>query len=38
MIHDKVTRERLSCISNRYSKASHQYLKSYDPKQESEHK
>ena len=33
----KGTRERISYISNRYSKASNKYLKSYDPKQESKH-
>ena len=29
------TRSRVSYISNRYSKAENKYLKSYDPKQES---
>ena len=33
----KGARERISYISNRYSKASNKYLKSYDPKQESKH-
>ena len=28
---------RVSCVSNRYSKANNKYLKSYDPKQESKH-
>ena len=28
---------RVSYISNRYSKANNNYLKSYDPKQESKH-
>ena len=33
----KVTRGGICYISNRYSKASNKYLKSYDPKQESKH-
>ena len=33
----KGTRDRISHISNRYSKANNKYLKSYDPKQESKH-
>ena len=31
----KRTRGRISYISNRYSKSNNNYLKSYDPKQES---
>ena len=34
---DKGKRGRISYISNRYSKANNNYLKSYDPKQESKH-
>ena len=34
---EKVLRVRIPYISNRYSKASNNYLKSYDPKQESKH-
>ena len=32
---EKGTRGRISYISNRYSKATNKYFKSYDPKQES---
>ena len=31
------TRGGIFCISNRYSKANNEYLKSYDPKQGSKH-
>ena len=34
---EKGTRDEISYISNRYSKASDKYLKSYEPKQESKH-
>ena len=34
---ERGTRGGVSYISNRYSKSSNNYLKSYDPKQESEH-
>ena len=34
---EKGTRAGISYISNKYSKASKKYLKSYDPKQESKH-
>ena len=34
---EKGTRGRISFISNRYIKANSNYLKSYDPKQESKH-
>ena len=30
----KGTRDEISCISNRYTRANNKYLKSYDPKQE----
>ena len=34
---EKGMRARVSYISNKYSKASNKYLKSYDPQQESKH-
>ena len=34
---EKGTRDGISYISNRYSKANNKYLKSYDPKQESKY-
>ena len=34
---EKGTRDGISYISNRYSKAKNEYLKSYDPKKESKH-
>ena len=34
---EKGTRSGISYISNKYSKANNEYLKSYDPKQESKH-
>ena len=34
---EKGNRSGISYISNRYSKANYEYLKSYDPKQESKH-
>ena len=34
---EKDTRDGISYIFNRYSKAKSRYLKSYDPKQESKH-
>ena len=34
---EKGTKDGVVYISNRYSKASNKYLKSYDPKQESKH-
>ena len=34
---EKGTRGGISCISNKYSKDSKKYLKSYDTKQESKH-
>ena len=34
---EKGTRDRISYISNRYSKTKNKYLQSYDPKQESKH-
>ena len=34
---EKVTKSRISYVSNRYSKANNKYLKSYDVKQESKH-
>ena len=34
---EKVTKSRISYISNRYCKANNKYLKSYDQKQESKH-
>ena len=37
MFFGKGTRGGISYISNRYNKANHKYLKSYDPKQESKH-
>ena len=37
IFYEKDTRGRTSYISNRYSKANNKYLKSYDPKQESQH-
>ena len=37
MFFGKGTRGGISYISNRYNKAKHKYLKSYDPKQESKH-
>ena len=37
IIFEKSTRGGVSYISNRYSKATSQYLKSYDSKQESKH-
>ena len=33
----KIKRDRISCISNRCSKANNKYLQSYDLKQESKH-
>ena len=37
VLFEKGTRSRISFIFNRYSKANNNYLKSYDPKQESKH-
>ena len=37
MFFEKDTRGRVSCISNRYSKANNKNLKSYGPKQKSKH-
>ena len=37
LFFEKGTRGRISYISNRYSKANNEYLKSYNPKQESKH-
>ena len=34
---EKVTKSRISYVSNRYSKANNKYLKSYDVKQETKH-
>ena len=34
---EKGTRDGIFCTSNKYSKASNKYLKSYDPKQEWKH-
>ena len=36
-LFEKGTRDGVSYISNRYSKANNKYLKSYDPKQESKY-
>ena len=36
-VFENGTRGGISYISNRHSKASNKYLKSYDPKQESKH-
>ena len=35
ILFEKGTRDGISYISNRYSKAKNKYMKSYDPKQES---
>ena len=37
ILFKKGTRGGISYISNRYSKAKNKYMKSYDPKQESQH-
>ena len=37
ILFEKGTRDGISYISNRYSKANEKYLKSYDPKQKSKH-
>ena len=37
LFFEKVTRVKISCISNRYSEANNKYLKNYGSKQGSKH-